>query len=99
MLAYKIASCEVCINWRKLVGACKIQCQSPSRRLIELRWSHQEIKVDCFMVHGGTLSTCIKESIHVGCPVECGAFTGDGLTKYGSGHETAAVLLPGFAIN
>ena len=48
MLAYKIASCEVCIHWRKPIGACKIQCQSPSRRLIELRWSHQDIKLDCF---------------------------------------------------
>ena len=59
MLAYIIASCEVCINWRKPIGACKIQCQSPSRRLIELRWSHQKIKLDCFTVQGGTVSPCI----------------------------------------
>ena len=76
------AVCEVDIVWRKPIGACKIQCQSLSRRLIELRWSHQDIKLDCFTVHGGTLSTCIEESAYVRCPVECGAFTGDGLTKY-----------------
>ena len=71
MLAYKIASCEVCIKWRKPIGACKIQCQSPSRRLIELRWSNQEMKVDCSTVHGGT-------HVHIRiptCAVPCGMWS------------------------
>ena len=33
MLVYKF--CDVCIIWRKPIAACKIQCQSPSRRLSE----------------------------------------------------------------
>ena len=32
------------------------------------------------MVHGATLSTWIQESVYMPCYVECGAFTGDGLT-------------------
>ena len=82
MLAYKIMACEVCIIWQEPIGACRIQCQSPSRRLIELRRSNQDIKLDCFTVHGATLSACIKESVYVRCHVECAALTGDGLTEY-----------------
>ena len=36
----------MCIFWRELTGASKIQCQSPSRWLIELRQSHQDIRLD-----------------------------------------------------
>ena len=82
MLAYKITACEVCIIWQEPIGACRIQCQSPSRRPIELRWSNHDIKLDCFTVHCATLSTCIKESVYVRCHVECAALNGDGLTKY-----------------
>ena len=45
MLAYKITACEVCIIWQEPIRACGIQWKSPSRRLIELRWSHQNIKL------------------------------------------------------
>ena len=34
------------------------------------------------MVHGATLSACIKESVYVWCHVECAALIGDGLTEY-----------------
>ena len=82
MLAYKITACKVCIIWQDPIGACRIQCASPRRRLIELRWSHQDIKLDSFTVDGATLSACIKESVYVRCHVECAALTGNGLTKY-----------------
>ena len=72
MLGYKIPACEACIIWRKPIGACKIQCQSPSRRLIELRWSHQDIKLNCFTVHGMTLCTCIRICI---CTLPCGMWS------------------------
>ena len=70
------------IIWQEPIRACRIQCQLPSRRLIELRWSHQDIKLDCMRVDGATLSACIKEFIYVRCHVECAALTGNGLIKY-----------------
>ena len=82
MLAYKIMACEVCKIWQEPIGACRIQCQLPSRRLIELWLSNQDIKLDCFTVHGATLSARIKEYIYVQCHVECAALTGDGFTEY-----------------
>ena len=77
MLAYKITACEVCIIWQEPIRACRIQCESPSRQLIE-----HPIKLDCFTVDGVTLSTCIKKSVYVRCHVECAALTGNDLTKY-----------------
>ena len=81
-MAYKITACEVCIIWQEPIRACRIQCKSPSRQLIELRWSHQNTKLDCFTVDGATLSARIKESVYVRCHVEYAALTGNGLTKY-----------------
>ena len=69
MLAYKISTCEAYIIWRKLITACKIRCQLPSRGWLKLQWSHQDIKVDCFTDHGGTLSAFMGISI---CAVQCG---------------------------
>ena len=66
------------IIWQEPIRACRIQCESPSRRLIELRWSNKDIQLDCFTVDGATLSACIKESVYVRCHVECAALTGNG---------------------
>ena len=82
MLVYEITACEVCIIWQEHIRACRIQCESSSRRLIELRWSNKDIQLDCFTVDGATMSTCMKESVYVQCHVECVALTGNGLTKY-----------------
>ena len=35
MMAYKILGCEVCITWLKAIAACKIGCESTSRRLAD----------------------------------------------------------------
>ena len=57
LLAYQIAACEVGKIWQKPIGACKIQCQTASRWLIDLQWYHQDMKLDCFTFHSATLST------------------------------------------
>ena len=77
-----VATCEVCIIRREPVERCKNQCQSPSRLLIELRWPHQDIKLDWFTVHRATLSACIYGSVYMRCHVERGTLTDDGLIKY-----------------
>ena len=60
------------IIWRKPIGACKIQCQTLSRRLIDLWWSHRDIKLDCVTVHSATLSACMRIRI---CVVPCGMWS------------------------
>ena len=65
MLIYKIIVCEVPIICRKPSAACKIHYQSPSRGLAELWRCHKDIKLDCFTVHGMTLSACIYSNQHV----------------------------------
>ena len=56
--------------------------KSLASQLAERRWSHEDIKLDCFTVHGETLSVSIQQSVYVRSHVGCGTLTGDGLTKY-----------------
>ena len=81
MMAYKISTSEAYMIWRKPIAACKNPVPIAESRLAEHQWSHQDIKVDSFTVHVGTLSACVGISIcaeHVGC----GTLSGDGVTKY-----------------
>ena len=62
-----MSTCKAYIKWRKSITACKVQCQL--RGWLKLQWSHQDIKINCFTVHGGTLSAFIGIRI---CAMPCG---------------------------